>query len=429
MWLRALLAGAFLAGLLSACAVVDPVDHRYDMVSRSLAKARNEAIFLNLVRASHDYPLAFTTIANVTPTMTNTSSFGLPSFLLGPTAILSSTANSNIRSVPSSVGRDVVFGNTTASNTTAVGTNFNISTEETGAFYNGFLKPVDLQTVDYFIRQDYSREFLFWLFADSVEIDVPGRPPMGTRFSPPTDYGCPRVDSKRRCFAEFVLMAIGAGLTVEEKTVQKPGSGKGRGSGDSDSAGKTQTTIYSRFCFDPVLARQAQEQMGAKWEEVRSKYLDLPTRDFNPRCGGPWEPERDAMKPQPDYSPFRVGPILFKIRARSAYGVFEFLGSLIKLEQDHMLPAEGVYIPPERFEQETAIPRLYTVLSDPNIITVLKNDGTNNCFATTWFFDGEYCVPEQATTTKRIFSLLAQLIAIETSTSDLSITPIVRVIQ
>ena len=83
MWWRALLAGGFLAGLLGACAVVDPVDSRYDTVSRSLAKARDESIFLNIIRASHDYPLAFTTIANVTPTMTNTSSFALPTFLLG----------------------------------------------------------------------------------------------------------------------------------------------------------------------------------------------------------------------------------------------------------------------------------------------------------------------------------------------------------
>jgi hypothetical protein len=30
---------------------------RYDIISRSLAKARNESIFLNLIRASHDYPL------------------------------------------------------------------------------------------------------------------------------------------------------------------------------------------------------------------------------------------------------------------------------------------------------------------------------------------------------------------------------------
>ena len=60
MWVRVRLAGACLAGaclavLLSACAVIDPVDSRYDTVSRSLAKARNESIFLNLIRASQSF--------------------------------------------------------------------------------------------------------------------------------------------------------------------------------------------------------------------------------------------------------------------------------------------------------------------------------------------------------------------------------------
>ncbi len=75
---------ALLACAVSACAMVDPVDNRYDTISRSLAKSRNESIFLNLVRASHDYPLSFTTIANVTPSLTNTTSLALPNFLLGP---------------------------------------------------------------------------------------------------------------------------------------------------------------------------------------------------------------------------------------------------------------------------------------------------------------------------------------------------------
>jgi hypothetical protein len=135
MWWRVLLVGALLAGALGACAVVDPVDNRYDTISRSLAKARNESIFLNLVRASHDYPLSFVTVANVTPSLTNTTSFSLPSFLLGPSARVAAGPALAPGFTP---GRDVIFGNTTAGNTTAVSTNFNVSTQETSAFYQGF---------------------------------------------------------------------------------------------------------------------------------------------------------------------------------------------------------------------------------------------------------------------------------------------------
>jgi hypothetical protein len=427
-WRWFVLSCVVMACAVGGCALVDPVDSRYDTIGRSLAKARNEAIFLNLVRASHDYPLSFTAISNVTPSLTNTSSLGLPNFLLGP-GIGLFPGNVSATNVPRNFtpGRDVIFNNTTASDTTAVSTNFNVATQETGAFYDGFLRPVDLTTLDYFIRQGYSRELLFWLFADSVEVDVPGRPPIGTRYDPPNDYGCPRFDPKRRCFAQFVLMAIGAGLTVEEKTVQKPASEK---KGGSDSGGgKTETTIYTRFCFDPVLAQQAQAQMGAaKWQEIEKRYLDLPVKAFGPPCGGTWNPQLETTNVQPDYSPFQVGPILFKIKGRSAYGVFEFLGTLMKLQRDRTGPADGVYVPQERFDAETGAPFLYTVAADRNIVTIVR-DGNVQCFVHTWFYDGDYCVPEDAPTTKRIFSLLAQLIAIQTATQDLTITPIVRVIQ
>src|SRR5271168_733430 len=130
MWWRVLLVGALLAGVLGACAVVDPVDSRYDTVTRSLAKARNESIFLNLVRASHDYPLSFTAIGNVTPTMTNTTSLALPTFLFGP-RISMEQGGGAVTSPLFTPGRDIIFGNTTASNSTAVGSNFSISTQET----------------------------------------------------------------------------------------------------------------------------------------------------------------------------------------------------------------------------------------------------------------------------------------------------------
>lgn len=73
-------------------------------------------------------------------------------------------------------------------------------------------------------------------------------------------------------------------------------------------------------------------------------------------------------------------------------------------------------------------PVLKTIDGEPPLISVVPAGG-GDCFVHTWFLNADYCVPQDATTTKRIFSLLAQLIAIETSAGDLSITPIVRVIQ
>ena len=215
MGLRSLLVVVLLACLAGACALTDPVDYRYDNIGRSLAVARNEAIFLNIVRASHDYPLAFTTISQVTPSMTNTTSFALPSFMEGPGSIRfnppSGAATGVLSTFPSSSPfRDVIFGNTTASNNTAVSSNFNVATQETSAFYIGFLKPIDLQTLDYFIRQGYSRELLFWLFADTVELKA-GNRLLGMRYDPPNDYGCDRTDPRHLCFPDFIRIATAAG--------------------------------------------------------------------------------------------------------------------------------------------------------------------------------------------------------------------------
>ncbi|MGA2818837.1 MAG: hypothetical protein ABSE67_21600 [Xanthobacteraceae bacterium] len=447
MWVRVRLAGACLAGtlltaLLSACAVVDPVDNRYDTVARSLAKARNEQIFVNLVRASHDYPLSFVVISNVTPTMTNISTFGLPSFLFGPPAGFGTAAGA-IASLPTtSPGRDVIFGNTTASNSTAIGTNFNVSTQETSAFYQGFLRPIDLQTLDYFIRQGYPRELLFWLFTDAFALDYHGHK-VGYHYAPPDDYGCSKEDPKHRCFVDWVRNATLAGLTVEEKTLRKSASsGPTQGGESSASAAKTSTTIFARFCFNEVLARQAQALVTPAEVQKATHELDVGPHELfgsDQTCGSPlWHPEEKQDQPQSDILPlaFPRSNLTFAIVPRSAYGVFEFLGTLMKIKRQQLMAAKQdgaevqvspAYIPPNR-TYALERPTLITVHEDPELLQVMQNLG-GDCFVHTWFSDGEYCVPEQAATTKRIFALLAQLIAIQTAAGDLSITPIVRVIQ
>ncbi len=428
MGFRSLPVALLLCFVVSACAVVDPVDNRYDTIGRSLAKGRNESIFLNLIRASHDYPLSFTTISNVTPTMSNTTSLGLPSFQFGPKVAVGG-ATSPLLFTP---GRDAIFGNTTASNATTVSSNFNVSTQETSAFYEGFLKPIDLTTLDYFIRQGYPRELLFWLFMDSFELNLGGHK-FGYQYNPPDDYGCAPGDPKRRCFLDWIHIATASGLTVEELTQSGGGGGGGggaKGAGGKGSASAStsgaKVTAFTRFCFNPVLAQQALAAMPPALRLQIKQLADVPVSAFNPICGSPWDPLATADQPQPDILPFHVGPATFKIVPRSAFGVFEFLGNIIK-EQGANLDTVS-YMAPAGRPEILASPTLLTVHDDPNLVTVLRNR-TGECFTHTWFYDGDYCVPEGASTTKRIFSLLAQLIAIQTAATDLSITPIVRVLQ
>src|ERR1700731_1532799 len=220
---REVVAGILLAGTLGACAGVDP---RYDTVNRSLAKARNESILLNIIRSSHDWPMSFTTVPQVNPSMQNVTTLGIPSFLLGP--------NPKGALAPASPARDVIFGNqNNLTNATTVSSNFTVSSLENGSFYSGLLSPVSLHDLNYFSPQGYSRELLFWLFADAIEI-VTGHHVIGYQFDPPYDYGCPPEDPKKRCFREFMEIAVITGLTVEATTVTPGGGskgGKGEGGG------------------------------------------------------------------------------------------------------------------------------------------------------------------------------------------------------
>ena len=87
-------------------------------------------------------------------------------------------------------------------------------------------------------------------------------------------------------------------------------------------------------------------------------------------------------------------------------------------------------IPSELLPDEEEPPKLYlnSTGDDRDLFKITRNEAAN-CFVHTYFYDGDYCVPENATNTKQIFNLLAQLIAIQTSAPDLSITPVVRILQ
>jgi hypothetical protein len=415
MWRRELLAGLVLGGTLSACGLIDStVAPRYDTVSRSIAVARNESILLNIVRASHDYPLSFSTVSQVIPQMSNTTTIGSPQFLVGPNprCIPAPTCIA----LPPSPVRDVIFGNSNnASDNIAIQTQFTLSTQETKDFYNALLRPVDLYVLNFFIRQGYSRELLFWLFLDSVEVTITNRVTLGFQFNPPYDYGCPRQDPRRRCFREWVELATATGLSVDQHT-EKEG-------------GRSET--FSRFCFDAVLAQRGRRAMElatpGRLQFILDKYVDPGAlQALSPKCGSPW-PKTDKETATTDTLKFRVGQLQFSLLPRSAYGIYQFLGKLLRQSQggpefdDSQIPD---YVRPDELT-----PELSTVQEDKRLLNVVTGPA-NLCFAQTHFLDTSYCVPEQGSAnTKRVFGLLAQLLALQTSAADLAITPTVHTVQ
>jgi hypothetical protein len=187
----------------------------------------------------------------------------------------------------------------------------------------------------------------------------------------------------------------------------------------------------SRFCFDQVLGQRGQSAMEqaspGRLKYIMAKYVDPGTLGaLSPKCGDPWPKETD-MEAKTDTLKFRVGPLQFNVVPRSAYAIFQFLGKLLKQSRGE-LKLDDSQIPPYVREEDEK-PELSTVREDSKLLNVVL-DQSANCFAETRFIDGFYCVPEKGSAnTKRIFGLLAQLIALQTSSNDLAITPTVHTVQ
>lgn len=183
---------------------------------------------------------------------------------------------------------------------------------------------------------------------------------------------------------------------------------------------------YARFCFDPLRAQQAAASVAAALVQASNRDLDIQASMLftSPlTCGSPsWDPARAADTPQPDILPLTFGssdsPISFSISPRSVNGVFGFLGTLLKIRTQHISPSQYAYIPSDR-KYAAELPTLETAHEDPNLLTIITLTGSQvpqtQCFVSTDVNGITYCVPVQATTTKRIFSMLAQLIGIQTA--------------
>jgi hypothetical protein len=391
----------------------------------------------------------------------------LPNFQIGPSYIVPATRGNPFPSYTplGAPQRDVMFNKDNLGGSTSASNNFDISLLETKDFYQGLLRPVDLPILNYFIRQGYSRELLFWLFTESVRVTAMGRT-IEFLNDPDERRSCDIVRGRQECFRHMVDVAMASGLTVETRIESKKsggGDGKGgarskRGSGEHDDAsakpdagskdehdgkgrkgegggnttnnvnvnvevgdkgggdskgggGKSRT--LARFCFDPVLARRAHRDYGT---EILEHLLTRAIAGHRPRCKDPFwvqnpDAETDTLVFRLEGTPF--GTVVYEIIPRSTFGIYQFLGRILALNVQDTLEMRGPLDPYE----------------DRHILTVVR-DSSGGCFAEVVFGQEYYCVPLRgAENTKRIIGLLAQLIALNTNTLDLSITPTVRLSQ
>lgn len=464
---------AVAAACLAACtAVVDSTtEARYGQYNYTTDWAKNEAILLNVVRASFYQPLNFLAYQAYGGTATATATASSPGFIVGPQRSASQ--------------KQYTFSNSTV-NATGTGTAvISVQNLDTQDFYDALLSPVDFTNLYAFQRQGYPREVLFRLFTDYVSLKPPvEQDPQGRRaiivyndVSP--DKSCVDATALKRqiypsslwsrvpdqiCFGDLVEFALLSGLSSEIRNVAAPASSSSKPSA-SDTSAKTTTPSSStpatgtskpntqaRLCFDGALANNATAEFRryppqtwiSEGRDIDRFLRGVRLADYHPVCGlttglDAWPSQgsdfkKGAAGPSSNQSAgtntlyvsvtVLTGQLIWdlhqkqhntvEIGTRSTFGIYNFLGQVMNNQDSDINMMRS---PPE-------------LVNDVHLLTVHKGQPAVGCFVWTVLDLGVYCVPvDGAHNTKRSFSILSQLLALKTSQGDLQLQPIFRLLS
>ncbi len=401
---------------LSGCSALDSaIDGRAHSVNRSSGDYSSVAILTNIVRASRYEPLNFVNLTAFTGH--DTFSSAMPSFVLPP-------AN------PVAVG----FGSSTAS--TVFSNDFNVSVLDDPGSYAALLEPVNPALMGLFIKAGYPRELVYLLFFDILKIkdvktggvddyrNLPEKIESDMRRQD-LAYHCGDNEKHTDRFQFYKTVCKIEGLVKDGLTIDI----------DSDFQPSSDAIPSYRLCFDTALTvpEYADGERGGFYATFK------PMGNAQPKCEPPdkvhmvhaWtyaestnpsttykytrnpgEPERkveDAPHQfRPNYTVLDTDGDIVEIHTRSVLGAYQYLGQL--LHNDGQFQSLNL-----RFA-DTLDNRLLQLTSADN----------GECFVSTSYDGKNYCVPNKAANTKRIFSLLRQLVGLLTKPNNQPATQTTR---
>ena len=264
-------------------------------------------------------------------------------------------------------------------------TNFQVTPQESKEFYRGLLTEVDPRTLEFFMRQGIAREMLFYLFTDRL-IEERNGVKRELRNDP--------LDPHFQEFQHFVHLAMDYGLTSEP--IRERG-GSSRENGKSSTEGKKSEPEKWRLCFSDL-----------------HKSSNAPPAVNSPNCA---DPVASTDNRAVSFTSRNGAQVKLLILPRSAFAIFQYLGRIATAgDQGRILlhSDDAIGQPPLRDEY----------------LFVLNEGLAAPCFVSTFYEGKYYCVQQDgAANTKRILGLLTQLIALNTSISDIAVSPTVRILQ
>ena len=197
---------------LVGCAVVDKYATRAVDYNVEAEQAQQQALLLNIIRASLRRPMQFTSLSSITGNANVSGNVNGGYSNVHQTPDFDRTgaivANTN-----AALAR-IVTGTGTAGGSLSGGSTFTVPVLDTQEFYQGILTPIPLQAFDFYVQQGYPPELLFDLFVSKVVIT---RIDNGAcrQFTFQNNVGDDLRFEQFQAFADYL---VGSGLTTERVT-------------------------------------------------------------------------------------------------------------------------------------------------------------------------------------------------------------------
>jgi hypothetical protein len=230
---------------LAACAVVDQYSGRAVVYNLQAEQAQEQALLLNVVRASLRRPMQFTGLQSITGTASASGSItgGATNTVQNPLISLFHVNPANTSTLVASAVASTVGGTASVSG----GPTFSVPVLDTQEFYQGFLNPISGQIFDLYLQFGYPRDVLFNLMIEKIiikRLDGECRPEVHTPECELTIRNYAPEDVSLRLFQSLIGYLIRLGLSTEPIIeVKKPSS--------DAKVGAAPEAKQFGFCFSP----------------------------------------------------------------------------------------------------------------------------------------------------------------------------------
>lgn len=368
------------------------------LYNSAIERLEEQAILINILRASDNAPMGFTQLAVVRGSGSNTTSIAIPGINLGP---------------PAAVGaKNTVIGSGSVS--LSPNTNFDLAVLDTKEFWQGVLTPLSPKTLVFFINQGVPREILFNLYVARTELSTSGKAPVIEVNNP--------LDPTYGGFASDLQQSLALGLTADTAT-RSFNFGPPIPAKRAENIENLLDVAKSGMSIVPVASKNGSEyqlKVSASAAVIcfnqANASLDIADRvptaatcaamrgESAPagESAGPFLYEQSATGTHP--------PVTIQIYPRSTYDIFRYLGALVRTSLD-----KGTYV--NLTTDQAKIFGGGGALAD-KLFVVQKNAPGDSYVSVTYNGD-TYSVPKSATTTIQVLALLRQLVALSTSVNSL----------